>query len=354
MKVCLLAPTPPPIGGIAGWTVRMLEAELENDWSVVVVDEKLSGKRTGFGGRKKPVITDEVIRCCRIWWNLWKCLIDKDVRIVHACIPATSTAIARECISAVISKVRKRRFIVHFRCTVPNMIKTKVGYYLLKLLCWLSDCVILLNQQSEEYVSGITKTRLEVIPNFIDQTEIEASHEIREQIQRVVYVGGVIASKGAIDLIRVAEQYPGIEFRLVGKADSQCEMDARRVSNVRLVGLLSREDVRKELRDADVFAFLSYFHGEGFSNALAEAMACGLPCLVSDWAANKDMIEDQGGCVVPAKDPQKAANALQQMFSPLIRKRQSEFNISKAREQYSASVVLRKYVECYERCLRDE
>ena len=76
MKVCLLAPTPPPIGGIAGWTVRMLEAELENDWSVVVVDEKLSGKRTGFGGRKKPVITDEVIRCCRIWWNLWKCLFD--------------------------------------------------------------------------------------------------------------------------------------------------------------------------------------------------------------------------------------------------------------------------------------
>lgn len=38
-KVVLLAPTPPPIGGIAAWTVRMMNATLPDDWKVEVVDE---------------------------------------------------------------------------------------------------------------------------------------------------------------------------------------------------------------------------------------------------------------------------------------------------------------------------
>ena len=39
MKTVLLAPTPPPAGGIAKWTMRMLNATLKNGWTVSVVDE---------------------------------------------------------------------------------------------------------------------------------------------------------------------------------------------------------------------------------------------------------------------------------------------------------------------------
>ena len=53
MKVVLLAPTPPPIGGIAQWTVRMMEANLKNGWEVLGVDEKMVGKRELFGERVK-------------------------------------------------------------------------------------------------------------------------------------------------------------------------------------------------------------------------------------------------------------------------------------------------------------
>lgn len=59
-KVVLLAPTPPPAGGIAGWTMRMLEANLKNGWKVEVVDEKLIGN-TG--------IFREGYRCGYIMFN---------------------------------------------------------------------------------------------------------------------------------------------------------------------------------------------------------------------------------------------------------------------------------------------
>lgn len=351
MKVCLLAPTPPPVGGIAGWTVRMLAAELKNGWTVEVVDEKLTGKRTGFGGRSKPVFSDEVIRCFRIWRQLWRKLRDGDVKVVHACIPASSTAMAREIVSGVITKMHRRKFITHFRCTVPNMVKSRLGRYMLKLLCDLSDCVMLLNKQSEVFVAALTKTRIEVIPNFVEETELEQSHEIRNQITQVVYVGGVIESKGALDLVEVAKGFPDINFRLVGKANARCQEAAHAVGNVTLVGLLSRNEVREELRNADVFAFLSYFPGEGFSNALAEAMAAGLPCLVTKWAANQDMVGEAGGFVVDIRSPEQAIQALKKMLPQQVRKNQSVSNIMKVKNCYRAEIVLGMYVDCYERCL---
>ena len=53
MKVVLLAPTPPTHGGIAGWTKRMKQTNLKNGWKVVVVDEKVTGKRDAYNSSKK-------------------------------------------------------------------------------------------------------------------------------------------------------------------------------------------------------------------------------------------------------------------------------------------------------------
>ena len=71
-KVVLLAPTPPPIGGIAAWTVRMMNANLPNNWKVEVVDEKISGKREFFGDKTKINVKSEIKRCFGIWNGLKK------------------------------------------------------------------------------------------------------------------------------------------------------------------------------------------------------------------------------------------------------------------------------------------
>ena len=351
-KVILLAPTPPPIGGIAQWTVRMMEANLKNGWEVLVVDEKILGKREFFGDRVKHNYVDEVKRCLSIWKRLWKALKDKDVKVVHSCIAANTMPVLRELICATISKICGRKFIIHFRCTIPNIVSGQLNRLALKMICNISDCVMVLNKQSEDYVKTISSTQTCLIPNFVKLDEITHSHLINEKIERVVYVGGVIETKGCIDLIHIAKQLPDIEFRLVGNPEQKIIDEARGINNVVLTGPLNHEQVQEELAKADVFAFLSYFAGEGFSNALAEAMANGLPCIVSDWAANADMIESKGGLVVPIKNPDAASDALKQMSSSDVRKKQSEFNLTKVKNSYIDRVVLDQYVDIYESLLR--
>lgn len=351
MKVILLAPTPPPIGGIAMWTMRMLNAKLKNNWTVDVVDEKVIGKREVYGDNVKRKLGDEVKRCLKIWGDLFRKLCDKDVKVVHSCIPASTTSIIREIVCALITKLRRRAFILHFRCTVPNMVKTGINKIVLKWICNLSDCVMVLNKQSEDFINNISNTRTELIPNFIEINELETSHKINEKIERVLYVGGVIESKGCLDLIELAKHFNDIEFRLIGNYESKIKKAADDVSNVVLLGAQPHEKVHDEMMKADVFAFIGSFPGEGFSNALAEAMACGLPCLVSDWAANKDMIEDKGGIVIPVKDLDAAKKAIESMNKKEVREKQSEFNMMKVKNNYSEKIVLEQYVDCYERTI---
>lgn len=69
-KVILISSVPPPMGGIAKWTQRMLDLSLPDGWDIDLVDDKLVGKRDSFGDSVRYNYMDEVKR----WWNVWRTL----------------------------------------------------------------------------------------------------------------------------------------------------------------------------------------------------------------------------------------------------------------------------------------
>lgn len=351
MKAILLAPLPPPSGGIASWANRMKNAKLKNGWIVEIVDEKVIGKREIFGANaKKKNIWTEIKRCFGIWKNLWKALNDKDAKIVHSSIPAGVTGMLRELICAIITKLRGRRFIIHYRCTIPNLVKSKVSLAVFKMLTNISNAVIVLNNASDLFVRKYSKTPAYLIPNFVSADEYHGASSKTRQFT-VLYVGGVIEEKGCLDMINVAKQLPEYTFHLIGAVSE--ELSRVKVSdNVRFLGEMNKDGVQKELSSADMFFFASFFHGEGFSNAVAEAMAAGLPCVVSDWAANADMIEDKGGFVVPVHDVAAMVESVRTLASnPEMRSAMGAWNQQKVRDRYNQEIVTAQYVDLYESIL---
>lgn len=355
MKVILLAPTPPPSGGIASWTMRMLSCRLKNDWKVDVVDEKVIGDRETFGDKTQINLVMELRRTFNIWKNLNGKLKDPEVSIVHSNIPAGLKSMLRELGCLIITKLNRKKFIIHYRCTIPNMVKSGIDFLVFKLLTRYSDAVIALNTPSKQFTEQSVKTPVYLIPNFVEQSSIKKSEDVKnnKNLSRVLYVGGVIPEKGCLEIVETSKYFPEIEFRLIGKVSSQVK-DSIITDNVVIMGEQTREVVEKEMEQADIFMFPSYFLGEGFSNALVEAMGKGLPCIVTEWAANSDMIEDKGGIVVPIKNVEALIKAIEQMKDYEVRRVMSAWNIKKVLSSYTESIVTSNYVDLYEEMTRKD
>ena len=352
MKVILISTTPPPMGGIAKWTQRMLAEELPDGWSIDLVDSGIVGKREPFGDNIKYNIVDEIKRWMRVWAHLIKECLKKDAPIVHACPIATRNSMIVNIVSACISILCKKKYIAHFRCTVPNLVKTKTQLILLKVLCKLSHRIIALNEQTSNFLKKNTCTSVVNIPNFVDLKETVTEKIINEKISTILYVGGVTKEKGCDDIIEVARLLPNINFRLVGKISSDILKMAEGLNNISFLGVLGKQDVFHEMNNADVFLFLSKFWGEGFSNAVAEAMASGLPCIVTNWAANADQIDHlYGGIVVGEDIVDDTVCAIKKMQDKSTRTSYSKYNIQKVFKQYSSRIIIRQYVDIYNNLL---
>jgi glycosyltransferase involved in cell wall biosynthesis len=73
-----------------------------------------------------------------------------------------------------------------------------------------------------------------------------------------------------------------------------------------------RTDVPETLNMLDVYVSASW--GEGFPNVVGEAMACGVPCVVTNVGASHELVGDTGA-IVPAGSAQSLAAAIIEMTS---------------------------------------
>ena len=345
-NVLLISHLPPPATGIGSWTKRVLEIGLPENWNIYHINSNTINGRDPFKNTKRS-IKDEYVRTRNIYNQEKKILKENKIDVVHTCIPCTPLGIIREIGCANIAKRRKVPFVLHCRCTVPNVVNKTWKKLLFKVLLRKCEGVMVLNEKSNTFVKSLNKkVYVETIPNFVDSKEI-IEPKNKECIKDIYYVGGVTEEKGAHLIIEAAKQFPNIKFHFIGNVEAKIE-NMTKTENVILYGMQNRDFVNEELKKADVFLFLSQYWGEGFANALVEAMAKGIPSIVTDWAANKDMIENKGGIVLEKRSSDELIKNINYLIdNPQLLNEYSLWNIEKVQRCYVDKVVLQQYVNYY-------
>lgn len=174
----------------------------------------------------------------------------------------------------------------------------------------------------------------------------------------VLAVGRLLNQKSHVELVKamaeVVRQRPEAHLAIVGsQVDAAYVAMVRRTiaelgigANVQL--LEPRHDIPDFLAAADVFGFPSKH--EGLPLALAEAMAAGLPCVVSDIGPNRELVRDGvNGLVVPVDDIQALAGAILRILDDRdLAKRMGEQAKIYAYENFHPDRMAESMVRLYE------
>ena len=344
IKLVLVSPMPPPQGGMQTWTVDFLDHFKDStELDVRLVDQGLIGKRATVSNKKKSIV-DELKRTLKIIRAL-KREIKNGCDVVHVNSPCSRMGIIRDyhCVKA--AHKRGLPVVFHCHCNVEKQIKSdKRALDHLRKTVAMADKVLVLNDSSKEYLKEKCGVDSQRVFNFISEDLIAEEKKTNERLERAVFVGNVIRTKGVGEILAAASKFPETEFVIVGKkSDGSFENEAP--ANVTFIGSVPREEVQTYLDFADMFVFPTYT--EGFSVALAEAMARGLPVITTDVGANKDMIGEDGGLIVDVGDFEGLIAATEKMKDPVLRRRMTKFNLERVRD-FSVDRIMKEYLKIYE------
>lgn len=204
--------------------------------------------------------------------------------------------------------------------------------------------------------------RMVVIPNGLDlsgyRSDSANAASMREALGLgdafvVCHVGRADTQKDHATLLTAFKlflaKHPGSRLLLIGAGLEEKSGYLERLNDystieTNVLALGPRQDVPALMQISDVFSLSSV--SEGFPNVVAEAMASGVPCVVTDCGDAAEMVGDTGW-TVPVKD----AEAMAQAFSDASAESQSQRALRKraARSRAEQMFDLQSMVYAYQR-----
>ncbi|MGI6498425.1 MAG: glycosyltransferase family 4 protein [Oscillospiraceae bacterium] len=263
--------------------------------------------------------------------------------------------------------------LVGRKCNIPKVIYQAHGFHFCKgapLLNWLmyypverilaryTDALITINHEDHErakkfrlrgrgnvfYVPGVGVDWKEYASVEVDAAAKRKELGLDEDDIVLISMGDLIKRKNyqvAIQALAKAS-HSKLRYLICGagpeKESLKALASALQVDDrVRFLGF--RTDIKELLRISDMFLFTSL--QEGLARALMEAMASGLPCVVSKIRGNVDLLRNgQGGFLCDPKDAEGFARCIDTLAeNEELRQEMGTHNSNEIRDCFSIDAV---------------
>ncbi|MES1038114.1 glycosyltransferase family 4 protein [Peribacillus simplex] len=185
----------------------------------------------------------------------------------------------------------------------------------------------------------------------IDKKGLKNSLFLKEDDIILIAMGDLIHRKNyeaSIKAIAKAKNQK-LQFLICGKGPklNSLKVLAKDLGVERQIHFLGyRDDIKDLLNIADIFLFTSY--QEGLPRSMMEAMAAGLPCVVSNVRGNTDLIEEgKGGYLCGPDDIKGFAEAINNLVSNRELRSTMSFSNQEKIKMYDVENVKHKMKEIY-------
>jgi len=353
LRVVLVAPLPPPYGGIGNWTVLVRRfAQGRNDICMDIVDtsprwraidDLAVWKRVIFGGGQ---LVRDYMRFLRVSW--------KRPDVIHL---TTSGQLATVRDMAILATARLLRissvYHMHFGRIPQIAQKNTQEWRILAKAMRMASAVIAIDPETAATIArllpGVPVVR---IPNGIDLAALPPSVSTLPR-HTLTFLGWVIPTKGVAELCQAWAQsqssLTGWCCIVVGPGAEGYRQELRSRFGPEHLEFLPQQSHAAAMRlmaASDVFVLPSYT--EGFPNVIIEAMAMGKSIIASNVGAIPEMLSGGCGVVIPAKDVDALVKAIREVCSDAeMRMTMGARAQVKARTEYAMDRVLEQLMSVW-------
>ncbi len=355
LRVCLIAPLPPPYGGIGNWTLLVRRfAQARSDIQVNIVDtaprwrtiDDMAIWRRALGGGVQLV--RDYMRFVRVLWPR--------PDVVHL-TTSGQLAIVRDIVVLGTARILKIPTVYHIHFgRVPQIAsKNTHEWRLLALAIRLARAVITIDPATATVIKQhLPQVQTLRIPNGIDLNglpELLPSSGNPVALRTVLFLGWVIPSKGIAELVQAwsRAKVDGWHCVIAGPGAEKYREELREQlhpENLEFLPEQAHDAAMNLMASADVFVLPSYT--EGFPNVIIEAMAMGKPIIATSVGAIPEMLTDGCGVLIPPRDVKSLTEALVRVLADVdLRIAMGVRAQKKARSEYAMNKVFEQLVSAW-------
>lgn len=234
--------------------------------------------------------------------------------------------------------------------------KPILGRWLLRRILRASHSIVAAADHLVQKAQEIALTPglpIHLIPNAVNLahfTSRKPEHARKDNRSTLVHISNFNPKKRVGDIVRafaLAQLPKDGQLVLVGQGPD-LEEAKKLAQELGVAGRVtfagSQRDVRQYLWEADLFVMAS--DEESGPIALLEAMACGVPWIATRWGIAAMLPEDTCGLLVPARSPERLAEAMSLLMGDPQRRHRMGLAAMRLAKDFSEEVYVNKHLEC--------
>ena len=362
LKVTLVAPIPPPYGGIANWVVLM-QKYMQSRADVELVEiVNIAPKKRGLDGRSLwNRVVGQGLEMLRLNRELKHKIKEKKPDVIHM-TTSGQLAIIRDILFLRTAKKLGIPTAYHIRFgRVPEIAENNtLEWHFLKKAIDLSSMTIAIDDKTYKTLKyHFADDRIQKVANPFDISNVNVKQTSVGK-KEVMFLSWCIKTKGIEELLaawdKLYTQHLEWILKLVGPIDDNYKQELQSrfsMTNVQFEGEKKHEDAMQLLNEASVFILPSYT--EGFPNAVLEAMALEKPIIATDVGAIAEMLSNHSGIVIPPHSEEAIVDALDTVLSDEKLRCELGQNAKKHLiDDYSIDVVFEKYKTIWSKVARQQ
>jgi glycosyltransferase involved in cell wall biosynthesis len=209
---------------------------------------------------------------------------------------------------------------------LAESVKNKLRLRIAKFILPRSDCIRVVSRrilQSLTLWNAALAPHSTILPIYVDVARFRALHRVKEHgAFRFLMVSRLTREKNIALAIHafaeIAEEFRDAKLIIVGDGPYRKRLEALALAYKLMRGRVVfegwQEDVSRQFQYASCYLMTSYY--EGYGRAVVEALAAGLPVIMTDVGVAGEIVENEkSGLIVPVGDKQKLVHAMKRIMA---------------------------------------